>query len=496
MKIKLLFIILFFSYSISAQTNTPLKKKDHSVNKALNLIKKDVDLRNAGMSFYAIDIITGEVIAEFNENYSVKPASTMKLVTSAAALEVLGADYRFKTIIQYDGFIDEATKTLHGNIYIKGGGDPTLGSKYFDNTKYGQFLKQWTAEIKKLGIDTIKGAIIADASYYSSDMVPPTWSWEDIGNYFGAGPCGLTIYDNMYTIFFNTSSNVGGKTTITKISPDIPGMTFENEVKAANVSDDNSYIFGEPYTYHRKIKGTLPKGKTDYKVGGSMPDPEYFTAYELHNSLIANGVVISKEPTSIRILKDTTYLFTERKTITTTYSPKLSEIIVELNLKSINLFAEHFLVEVSIKKGGGNDVKSATDEMEKFWASKGIDTGGISINDGSGLSYYNYISAKYLVFILQYMKTKSKNFDAFYASLPISGESGTLKSVCKGTPAEGKIHAKSGTIRKVKCYSGYTISASGREIAFACMLNNYNCSSSKAKKKLEDFMVSLVLLDM
>lgn len=491
-KVIVFFVVFCLSYSLFSQT--ALKNQNHTLNYELKKLKNDSDLKNGSIGFYAIDLNTDEVIAELNPDLGLKSASTMKLITSAAALEVLGKKFKFKTKILYDGYIDSTNKTLHGNIYIKGGGDPTLGSKYFYSTRYKQFLKAWTAAVESLKIDTITGFIIADASIYSQDMVPPTWSWEDIGNYFGAGPSGLSIYDNYYTLYFNTSSKIGGKTYITRVEPEIEGLSFDNTVVSANINSDRSYIFGAPYTYHRYIRGKLPRGRTDYDVKGAMPDPALYAAKELYRNLTSNGLIIENGVTTMRILNDEKFAKSEKKEIYTTLSPSLSEIIYKLNMNSINLFAEHLLVHVGLKKAGVKDTKSASNVMESFWASKGMNIKGLSINDGSGLSYYNSVSAKQLVFVLKYMQRYSNNYQVFYESLPISGESGTLRRVCRGTAAHGKIHAKSGSIRDVRCYAGYTTSYSGREIAFAMMLNNFTCSDYDARKKLEKLMIALVKL--
>ena len=233
-----LYLCLLFLFLIKFSYSQPLKEQNHSVNKALSIIKNDTELKNAGVGFYAIDVNSGEIIAELNPDLALKPASTMKLITTATALEVLGANYKFETQLHYDGKIDTAKKILYGNIYIIGGGDPTLGSKYFVQTRAKQFLDDWTNAIKRLGIDSITGSIIGDASIYSWDIVPPTWAWEDMGNYFAAGACGLSVYDNFYTLFFRTSHKIGGKSRITKIEPIIPGLTFDNQVVSANISSD------------------------------------------------------------------------------------------------------------------------------------------------------------------------------------------------------------------------------------------------------------------
>lgn len=494
---KTIILSLLIILTTCAQINGQYAKSttNNPTTKALKELKNDPDLSTGNIGFYAINLNTGKIIAQLNPNLCLKPASTMKIITSATAIETLGANYRFTTTIQYDGYIDTASKTLIGNIYIKGGGDPSLGSKYFYTTNNKQFLSEWTTAIKNLKIKKIKGQIIADATAYSWDMIPPTWSWEDIGNYFGAGACGLSVFDNFYTLYFNTSSKINGKTSITKIEPEIPKLKIQNNVKAAKIYSDKSYIFGIPYTYQRTIKGKLPLNKKDYKVKGAMPDPALFVAIELNKALQNEGFEITKQPTTIRILNDEKYQSSKRKQIYTTKSPKLSEIIYKLNMNSINLFAEHLLIQTGIKKGNVNDTKSATNIVESFWAYKGMDTKGLSINDGSGLSYYNAVSPKQLVYILKYMNKKSANYEPFYHSLPIAGQSGTLKRICKGTIAQGKIHAKSGSIRKVRCYAGYATTKSGNEIAFAMMLNGFNCSDKKAKQKLEKLMISIVSIN-
>jgi D-alanyl-D-alanine carboxypeptidase/D-alanyl-D-alanine-endopeptidase (penicillin-binding protein 4) len=129
--------------------------------------------------------------------------------------------------------------------------------------------------------------------------------------------------------------------------------------------------------------------------------------------------------------------------------------------------------------------------MENFWKSKGMDVGGMSLNDGSGLSRYNTVTAKQMVFMLKYMKTKSKNFDSFYESMPVAGVNGTVKSLCLNSFAENNMHLKSGSIRYVAAYAGYVKTKSGRETAFFIDMNNYNCTSSEARKKLEKVLIAL-----
>ncbi len=488
-------LLLCNIFLLSAQKPI-LLKQNHIVNRTIKLLKKDKALRNAQFSFYAIDINSGETVAAHNHEMSLMPASTMKIISSATALEILGPKYRFKTTIEYDGTIDTVKKILYGNIYIKGSGDPSLGSKYFSSTSKKQFLNNWVDAIKKANIDSVDGYIIGDAQLYSEDMTPGTWAYEDVANYYGAGACGLTIYDNSYTIHFRSNKNNGGRTKITKIQPHIPNILFDNKVRASNKRYDNAYIFGTQYSNNRTIKGTIPKARSDFRIRGSIPNPSYFAAYELKKHLKKANIRTKYIATSIRQLKrNKIYTKKKRKILYTTLSPTYSEIMYKTNQKSINLFAEHFLNHVGLARYSMAQTDSGAKAIEQFWQKKGLDTEGFYLFDGSGLSRSNGVAAVHLVFILKYMKLKSRYFNDFYKSLPIAGKTGTLRSLCKGTVAQGNLRAKSGSIRRVRAYAGYVKTRSGRKLAFSMNISNYTCSSRSARKKLQSLMVAMAKLN-
>ena len=483
------FILFFFIFT--GAFSQSIKDKNHNVNIAIKTLKTDKDFKNASIAFFVQDVNTGEIISSLNSDLSIAPASTIKLITAATAIETLGSNYKFKTRLEYTGKIDKNTGILDGNIIIKGGGDPTLGSKYFTQTEMSKLLENWARAIYKAGIKYINGKIIADASFYDYQTLPPKWTWEDIGNYFGAGPNGLTFHDNLYSVFFNTSSVVGGKTEIVKTEPEIPDLKFNNQVKSDAIRSDLSYIFGAPYTYERIIEGRLPLNKKNYEVKGSLPDPALFAAQSLKKVLKKNGIASGKA-TTFRInpkLKKNDTL--QHKLLYTGYSPELKEIIKLTNFKSINLFAEHLYKQAQLKLAGFDKGKTDKDFIKHFWQKKGMDTVGMFIFDGSGLTRYNGITAKQLVFILRYMKTKSKYADDFYNSIAIVGKEGTVNNLCKNTSAVNNMRAKSGSLRNVRTYAGYVTSKSGRLLAFSIITNNFNCSSSLARKKIEKVLISL-----
>ena len=229
----------------------------NTVDNAIKIFSASPGLEHASISFQVIDLETNMLVSELNPNISLPTASTAKLFSTASALDILGPNYKAKTRIYIDGEID-SKGVLDGNIWIRGGGDPTIGSKYF-NKEEDQlaFLTLWSDTIKAIGINSINGSVIADASEFGYSGVPDGWSWGDIGNYYGAGPSGLTISDNLVRFTFSMS-NVGEKSKILSISPFIPGLIFHNYVIASQKSGDNVYIYGGPNSLDRFATGTFP----------------------------------------------------------------------------------------------------------------------------------------------------------------------------------------------------------------------------------------------
>lgn len=474
-----------------------LVKQDHILNKALKDFLADKDLKNAAIGFLAIDTKTGESIAELNPDLSLMPASTLKIVTTATALEVIGKNYKFSTYLQYSGRIDTTKRILHGDVYIKGGADPTLGSEHFDKNKSYFFIKNWIIALKNHKIDSINGRIIADASIYGTEITPPKWSWEDVGNYYGTGANGLTVFDNLYRIHFISPAKPGLLTTISKVVPEIPGLMIYNEVLSSDVNTDEAFVFGSPYSYLHIVRGTLPKAKSDFIIKGAIPDPAFYLAWYFNNEIKKAGIGVKGEPTTDRLLKNAgDSLNSVRKNLDVYHSPNLINIVDIVNKKSINLFAEHLFNEIAFKISGLGTNTEAIKVVTDYWKSKGMDTEGFYIYDGSGLSRYNSITARQLVFVLNYMSNKSKNFADFYATLPVAGKSGTLKSIGQNTSANGAVTAKSGSIGRVRAYAGYVNTKSGRTLAFSMNVANYNCTSPKVRDKLTALMVAMADFDL
>lgn len=490
MRITLIFLLGCFVTQFSSAQNPMLAAfaQPNKIQATAEAMANDPLLKNASFTFYCYDMDSGKVLAEYHPLTSLVPASTQKIVTTATALDMLGGGYRVKTLVQHDGYIDSMC-VLHGNIYIKGGGDPALGGSRFKK-RYKDFMWEWSEAIAQMGIDSIDGKVVGDAQVFTEEMTPATWIWGDLGNYYGAGPSGLTIYDNVLKYEFRSGPEKGDSAWLICTTPYNPNLRAENRVKAANVKKDNSYVIGGQYEDYRLIKGQIPKGEDAFVVRGTLPDPAYQAAFDLEAALFQHGVALSGRASTVRKLRiEHNHIDTaERFEITKKYSPSLTSLVHQTNMYSVNLYAEHILNFISLKRTGRGSTYSGAAAVTPYWKKKGIDVTGMYVSDGSGLSRFNAINSRQMVQILVYMRKKSKQSSNFYKSLPLAGKSGTLSRMCKGSNSFNNLRAKSGTMTRVKSYAGYVKTKSGRHLAFAMIVNNYNCSASQVAKKLEKIM--------
>ncbi len=437
-------------------------------------------LATASVSIAVSDSQSGESLLQSEPQLSLVPASILKVVTTATALEVFGTEFRFNTILSYSGNV--RNDTLFGNLQIIGGGDPTLGSNYFPENM--NFQAKWIKALLSKNIKVIQGNLILDASIYESQSIPETWIWEDIGNYFGAGASGISVFDNLYEIHLKSENVAGKPTRVIGINPEIPNLDLTNEVFSSDLNSDQAYVFGSPMENRRIIRGTIPKNQSDFVVKASVPDPSVLLATEFSKNLKANGISLSGETKYEKVAN------TSDVQLSVIQSPTLPEIIRITNHESLNLFAEHLLKHLAFQKTGLGTTKDGCKFVVQFWKDKGLDMTGFFMNDGSGLSRFNAITASQMVSILSYMKTESAYSTDFYQSLAAVGN-GTLTVFTDVSFPDECLRAKSGSMTRVRCYAGYLTSVSGRQLSFAIMLNNFSCSQKEATREIEELLVAL-----
>ena len=468
---------IFILYTVAGIAQNPII----SVQQKITAWQNATGLANASVGIAVTDNLTGDELFKSEPQLSLVPASILKVVTTATALEVFGPDFRFTTTFSGSGTI--RNDTLFGDLQIIGGGDPTLGSVYFPENNH--FLEDWIKTVQNKNIKVIQGNLIVDATIYESQMIPNTWVWEDIGNYYGAGASGISVSDNLYEIHLS-SGKEGKLTKIVRINPEIPGLEIRNEVVSSNITSDQAYVFGSPMDNKRIINGTIPVNKSDFVVKASVPDPAVLLASEFKRKLSVNGISIFGGTKFEKVKIDQS----PPAFLAVNQSPVLSEIIKVTNHESVNLFAEHFLKHLAFQKYGVGTTKDGCKFITEFWKDKGLDMTGFFMNDGSGLSRFNAITASQMVEILKFMKTKSAYSADFFQSLATVGN-GTLTVFSNENFPNECLHAKSGSMTRVRCYAGYLKTISGKELSFTIMLNNFSCSQTETIQKIQELLIDL-----
>ncbi|HVW15450.1 MAG TPA: D-alanyl-D-alanine carboxypeptidase/D-alanyl-D-alanine-endopeptidase [Mucilaginibacter sp.] len=451
---------LFLGQFVFAQTlQTRLQR-------AFDRLQADSQCKYASVSLTVLDAKTGQVVFAANPNMGLATASTLKTITSITAFNILGKDFQYQTEFGYTGSID-ATGTLTGDVIIKGGGDPTLGSWRYEGHHDNDILNQMVAALKRAGIKKISGRIIGDDSIFGSQSIPNGWIWMDLGNYYGAGTSGLTWRENQFDIKFKTGP-VGTPVGILKTVPAMPYLLFKSElVNGAAGTGDDAYAYLPIRNNLMYLRGSYAVDQEKKSISAAIPDPGYDIAYRLTDTLQTLGASVSGEPESTSTLaakgQQTPQISQDLVSIA---SPALSKIVYWLNQKSINLYAEQLLKTIAWKSGKEATTDNGVEVEQDFWKQRGIDPRSLNIVDGSGLSPGTRVTTMTLATILRSAKGTDW-FGDFYESLPVYNN----------------MKMKSGSILNVLTYAGYQ-THDGRELCFSIMVNNYNGSSRGVKEKM------------
>ena len=431
------------------------------------------EIKNAIWAVSVRDASTGKQILFRNADLNLVPASTMKLFVTAAALDKLGPDKKFSTVLYYSGKIHGGV--LAGNLLMRGGGDPSLGSEFLKNAQPSQeVFASWAEALRKKGINRVEGAVIADSSLFE-DHQPGSWAWEDIGNYYAAAPSALTIRDNLYRIYFDAGRRKGDPALFLRTEPVIPGMEFESVVTTAEKgTGDNVFIYSFPGIEKAVARGTLPLGAKNFSVKGALPSPALAAAREFTEYLRENGIPVSADP--VKGIYEKGY-----KKISAAEGVQVRDIVRVTNKRSFNLYAEILLRQLAAAAGkipGTGD--DGLEVIRAFLKELGTDISDLKLVDACGLSRRNLVQASAFTSMLSAVSRK-KYFNDYLESMVFPGDPeafGHIKRFGKSIPAEN-LHIKSGSLNGVRSYAGYLKTKEGRLLSFAFILNNYSGSAAR-----------------
>lgn len=474
------FLLIGISISLSAQ---------NALQRAVDQLANDPALKHGQLGIAVVDVQTDKLIAAYAPESSLIPASIQKVFTTASALGLLGPDYRFKTELQYDGQIG-SDGVLNGNIYIKGYGDPTLGSDQFEAADdLERVMANFSVSIQQQGIRRIRGRVIGDPTWLGTQVNGSGWPWIDLGNYYAAGAWGLNLHENLYYLRFRQQPRLGATPTVVAVEPIIPELSFHNELtSAAAGSGDNAYIFGAPRTYQRTVRGTIPVGSRIFSIKGSIPDPPLFAAQQLQAQLRSAGIITDQDAANLWDLPETGTA--SRQLLYTAQSPPLTDIVSRANMKSVNLYCEALIRAIGRERGEAGDPDAGIETALDFWKARGLSTDGCFFSDGSGLARSNAAPSQFFARLLAKIARDPKLFGDLYASLPVAAQSGGMRYALRGTGAAGNVRAKTGTLKRVRSLAGYIETRSGRRLAFCIITNNFTGSGGAMRKKMENLLLT------
>lgn len=452
-------------------------------NSAITEFVNSDNLTQASVGFLVKDITNGKVVAHYQENTDRNPASVAKIITTASAMEMLTDTFRFKTNIEYCGTISDSI--LHGDLYIRGGGDPTLGSAHAPVTC--DFFSEAVIALQQKGIKQITGHIVGDATVFREDGAPFHWLVEDIGSSYSPTPSGLNIQDNLLGIVISSDSTGISCTNCTPFT-----SLMQPKIEMTQAPKEKSWRMTKTdFSWNPTLRGNLPMDSKQY-IKTEMPEPALFLADSMRNMLLAAGIEVALEATTTKWYKRDSI----RDTLFIHKSNTLKEIERVTNYKSNNLYAECIFLTLSKQQdtiGPCVGWRSAN-VISKYWTSKGLEANRIFQVDGSGLSMKNAISPKFMVDVLTYMHTSSKYQKQFLYTLPTAGRNGTVASFMKGTALDGKAFVKSGSMERVQNYAGY-INANGKWYAFCIMVSNFTGVRKPLVKQIATLINEVIAAD-
>ncbi len=472
--------VFVYFYIVCSSLNYSFGQKDKSTLQSI--VDKQLsysEFEHANVSLSLIDIESNKLIASHRPKKVLVPASSLKLITTLTGIQVLGADYTFQTELYYSGILGD-DGVLEGDIIIKGGGDPTLGSSAFDgDLSFKALLISIVNAIKNSGINCIHGNIVVDESIYDSYPIAPSWQWNDLGNYYASGAWGVNVNENQYFIHFSDRHTIGHRPRISSVFPKVPDLQLSNEITIDSAgTGDQAYIFGGPYNNYKRVVGTIPQGKGRFTIKGSLPDPPKFFAYHIKKALDIENIQCSDISSIFLPYKKKKYKIKEYN------SAPLRDIVTKANEESNNLYTESILKMIGLTKRGQGSGQNGINIVKKHIKKYGANPKYLILHDGSGLSARNNISSYTMATFLSGI-SRASSIDSIIQYIPQAGINGTVRGMLRSSQAKGHVWLKSGSMESIQSYSGYIQGKSGKWMSYCVIVNGFSGKSSDIRSRLD-----------
>jgi D-alanyl-D-alanine carboxypeptidase/D-alanyl-D-alanine-endopeptidase (penicillin-binding protein 4) len=442
------------------------------------------------------DGATGQVLFEENADKYFVPASNMKLFTTALALAKLSPDFRFRTTLEATTEPNAAGK-LEGPLYLVGRGDPNLSNRKFPYMSKEEFdgpsekvIAEMANAIAGKGIKEISGDIIGDESYFPRERYPNGWEIDDMVWEYGAAISAIVVGDNTVQLTLTAGEKAGDHVDAVVV-PSAPEFTVDNQVitSAAGVKSDLT-LKREPGSNVVTLLGTLPAKSNPRKLTLAIQEPALHAAAMLKRLLEDRGIKVDGTVRKLSLPPgapegEKRVVLAEHRSIPLGDSVKL------VNKISQNLHTEMLLRTAARQDGAWTTPEDLANYPTTFYTLAGIPSGDVVQTDGSGLSRHDLVTARALVALLLYAQ-KQPWFEVYFASLPVAGIDGTLEDRMKNSIADGRMHAKSGSVEHVRTRSGYADLPNGKRLVFSFLSNNMGSKGHEATDALDALSIAMM----
>ena len=494
-----------------AATKKPLSER-------ISAILSQPDLIHGFWGIEITSLTTGKVLYAKNPDNLFTPASNTKLFTTAAALALIGADYRFRTTVETNGSLDKHGR-LSGDLTLIGRGDPNLSGRELPydlrtqrNDHPIKVLEDLADSLVIKGVKYVDGDLVADDSYFAFERYGEGWSQDDLVWGDGAPVSALTINDNVVFVNILPADRAGERAFVT-IVPFADYYHVDNRIMTTPAGTTRRIFFNrEPGSTALTLWGEMPIDDKGANEALAIDDPAAFAAGLFRSLLEKRGITVygrqRTHHTELAGLSTFSVTATAESrggegdfprpgqpiqglVLATFESKPLIEDIRVINKVSQNLHAEILLRLLGREKGTAPTIDSGLEVLRGFLTKAGVPSEQYVFYDGSGLSRQNLVTPLAIVTLLTYASRQPWG-TAFRDTLPLAGVDGSLADRFKGTIAQGRIHGKTGALGGVKTLSGYATTNRGDKIAFSILTNNFNVPAKKITDAIDEIMINVV----
>jgi D-alanyl-D-alanine carboxypeptidase/D-alanyl-D-alanine-endopeptidase (penicillin-binding protein 4) len=492
----------------------PAKGQAAMASAVARLIDADPVASRAHWGIAIVDAATGEALFARNAEQLFEPASNAKLFTTSAALALLGPGYTLDTEVLAEGTVD-AAGTLHGDLRLVGGGDPTLSGRaypYAGRTERPNpplaALDQLAQQVASAGIHAVDGPVVADDTLFPDERYGHGWAWDDLQWEYGAPISALPINDDVRYLTVTPGAALGDPVTASWL-PDVPGLPSGLDITATTSAEGSKPALGVarlPGSDGLRVYGTQPAGGASVHLGIALQDPALFAGQALRAALANAGVAVQGGVSASHRAPEDTESFTMEthepvvlhvlpagadslaaaeqaagagttKRVAWRVSVPLSDIVTVTNKVSQNLHAELLLRLLGRAEGSDGTAAQGARVVRAFANEAGVLPDDFLLYDGSGLSSDDLVTPRALTTLLRYSTTQPWG-TVLRSSLPIAGVDGTLSA--RFAALRGRLQAKTGTLGEVDALSGFLTANSGRLLIISVLTNDHPGAGGRA----------------